>query len=280
MNKAKAIFVLSRPLNCVITFLSVWTAAIVAGEDYISWRILVASISAALIAGFGNAVNDIFDINADKINKPFRPLASGSLEVGEAVMAAITMGVAGLALSLFVHKYAILVVLLAILLLALYTPVFKGLLFVGNILVALVAALAFIYGGMAVGKPLGAIILVIFAFLFHLGREIVKDIQDRDADAVAGCLPGARRDSSRTARGAAIAVLTLLTILTFVPFLANHFGFAYLIVVLFGVDLVVIAGICTLIQTDQPSAMRLVAGWLKAAMPMGLLAVFLGSRGG
>ncbi len=279
MKKAKAVFVLSRPLNCLITFMSVWTAAIVAGEDYISWRIMFASVSAALIAAFGNVVNDIFDINTDRINKPFRPLASGSLEVREAVIAAMAMGVIGLALSLFIHKYAIFVALSAILLLAAYTPVFKRLLFVGNILIAFVAALAFIYGGMAVDNPFGAVILMIFVFLFHLGREIVKDIEDRDADAVAERLPKARRDGCRIERGAAIAIYVFLAILTFVPFLANHFGFAYLLVVLFGVDLVIIAGICTLMRTGQPSAMRSVAGWLKAAMPMGLLAVYLGSRG-
>jgi geranylgeranylglycerol-phosphate geranylgeranyltransferase len=279
MNKAKAIFVLGRPLNCLITFLSVWTAALVAGEIYISWRIALASVSAALIAGFGNVVNDIFDINIDKINKQFRPLASGSLEIREAVITAITMGAIGLALSLFVHRYAILVALPALILLALYTPFFKRLFLVGNILIALIAALAFIGGGMAAGKPFGAIVLVIFSFLFHLGREIVKDIQDKEADTKAGSLPEARRINSRIARGAAIAVFSLLTILTFVPFLADHYGFAYLMVVLFGVDLIIIAGIYNLIQTDRPATMRLVAGWLKAAMPMGLLAVYLGSRG-
>lgn len=279
MKKAEAIFVLVRPLNCLITFLAVWAAAIVAGEDYVSWRIVFASVSAALIAGFGNSLNDIFDINTDRINKPFRPLASGYLEVREAVITAMAMGIVGLALSLFVHKFAILVALLAILLLTAYTPVFKRLLFVGNTLIAFVAALAFIYGGMAAGNPFGAAILVIFAFLFHLGREIVKDIEDRDADAAAERLPETRGDGCRIERGAAIAVLALLTILTFVPFLANHFGFVYFVVVLFGVDLVIIAGIYTLIRTGQPSAMRSVAGWLKAAMPMGLLAVYLGSRG-
>ncbi len=279
MNKAKAIFVLGRPLNCLIAFLSVWTAAIVAGEDYITWRIMLASVSAALIAGFGNVVNDIFDINIDKINKPFRPLASGSLEIREAVITAITMGVASLTLSLFVHRYAILVALPALILLALYTPFFKRLLFVGNILIAFIAALVFIYGGMAAGKPFGAIVLVIFAFLFHFGREIVKDIQDKEADTKAGSLPEPRRINRWIARGAAIAVFSLLTILTLVPFLADYYGFAYLMVVLFGVDLIIIASIYSLLQTDQPSTMRLVAGWLKAAMPIGLLAVYLGSRG-
>ena len=279
MNKAKAIFVLGRPMNCLITFLSVWTAALVAGEIYISWRITLASVSAALFAGFGNMVNDIFDINIDKINKPFRPLASGSLEIREAVITAITAGAIGLVLSLFVHRYGILVALPALILVALYTPFFKRLSFVGNILIAFIASLAFIYGGMAAGKPFGAIVLVIFAFLLHLGREIVKDIQDKEADTKAGSLPEARRINSRIPRGAAIAVFSLLTILTFVPFLADHYGFAYLMVVLFGVDLVIIASIYNLIQTDKPATMRLVAGWLKAAMPIGLLAVYLGSRG-
>lgn len=279
MKKGKAIFLLVRPLNCLITFLAVWSAAIIAGEAYISWRVLLASISAALIAGFGYALNDVFDINIDRVNKPFRPLPSGSLEGREAMIAAVAMAILGLAFSLFVHRFAILVAIPAILLLGVYTPVFKRLLFVGNILIAFVAASALIYGGMAAGNPFGAFILVIFGFLFHLGREIVKDIEDREADAAARRLPEARQDGCRLERGAAIAVFALLMILTSVPFLANHFGFVYFIVVLFGVDLVIIAGIYTLIRTAQPSAMRSLAGWLKAAMPMGLLAVYLGSRG-
>lgn len=279
MQKAKALFVLTRPINCSITFLSVWIGAAVAGDVYHSWRIVAASISAAMITGMGNAVNDILDITIDRINKPFRPLPSGMLSAREAWTLAGGLGIAGLLLSLFVSRFAPILALCVILLLMIYTPVFKGMSYFGNALVAFVSSLAFVYGGMAVDRPFGAIVLSAFALLLHFGREIIKDIQDMSADSAAGIRTGAASNGAGVSRIAATVALSLLAIGTIVPFGIGAYGLSYLIVVVVGVDSILVFAIYQLAKTDNEMGMRRIALWLKAAMPLGLAAVFIGSRG-
>ncbi len=279
MSRAIAIFSMTRPLNSLIAFASVWAGAIIAGGPTISSRILFASLSAALIAGMGNMVNDLFDLKTDRINKPSRPLVSGFINRRETVIWAAVFGSIGLLLSLFVHKFALPLSVVAVILLVLYSPVFKGLLYTGNLLVSFVASLSFIYGGMAADKPFGALILFAFSFFLHLGREIVKDLQDRIADSAAGISTGANTGGTETSRMVASLVFGFLILLTLFPSITGYYGFGYLTLVLLGVDTILIFSIRKLLQTDDPETMRRISAWLKAAMPMGLLAVLLGALG-
>ncbi|HBC47757.1 MAG TPA: hypothetical protein DCZ43_11980, partial [candidate division Zixibacteria bacterium] len=157
--------------------------------------------------------------------------------------------------------------------------IFKGMIYLGNLLVAGVASLAFVYGGMAVNRPLGAAILVAFAFLLHLGREMVKDIQDKSADASVGHRTGATIADGRISRVLASFVLMLLIAATLAPFFGRLYGLGYLIVVVVGVDFIIIESIHTLIVAGDSESMVRVSFWLKLAMPIGLLAVLIGRMG-
>lgn len=279
MQKIRALFELTRPLNCLITFVSIWVGAVIAGEAFITYRIFFAALSGALIAAYGNIINDIFDIEVDKINKPYRPLARGTITRFDARSAALKFAVMGLLLSFLVHPAAAAITLAAIVALYAYTPVFKGRSYAGNMLVAAVSSMAFVVGGLAVGRPWGASGLVTFAFLLHLGREIIKDIQDRDADVAAGYNTGAIYFDSRLSRVFAVGVLGALMAATVAPYTSGLYRMGYLLTVLFGVDLIVAMAIVTIIATDDSAVMRRVAAWLKVAMPLGILAMLLGAMG-
>ena len=68
-------FLLPRPLNGLITALSVGIGALTADQGLVWPAILLAALSAALINGAGNAFNDLLDIDIDRINRPLRPFA-------------------------------------------------------------------------------------------------------------------------------------------------------------------------------------------------------------
>ncbi len=71
----------------LITFLVVIVGALICIiSDYSIYKILLAALSAALTAGAGNIINDIYDIEADKINHPERPLAKGIIATKNAWM--------------------------------------------------------------------------------------------------------------------------------------------------------------------------------------------------
>ena len=73
---------LVRPLNCLITFLSVLIGGFIISESAININLLlIASISASLITAAGNVINDIYDIELDKISHPERPLPLNNLSI-------------------------------------------------------------------------------------------------------------------------------------------------------------------------------------------------------
>lgn len=273
------LFVLIRPVNCWIALFSVWVGAAVSSDIYFSYKIMIASISAFMITGFGNVMNDYYDIPVDKFNRPGRPLISGKVTIFEAKILAAIFGGVGLALSPFIHKFAFPIALFAVLSLWIYTPILKGKGFAGNIIIAFVASLAFIYGSLAVNVSLNAVILMAFAFFVHFGREIVKDIQDEKADSKAGIKTGVVIYGLAAAAKIAIVIFAALIVLTFLPYFLNIFKIVYLIAVLIGVDLALLYSIFLLSKTKDPPEMRIISILLKVAMPLGLIAVFLGSRG-
>ena len=82
MNSKKlvAYIQLSRPVNVLITFVSIPVACWIAGgTGHDRLFILLAGITGALVAAGANAINDAFDIDIDRINRPDRPLPRGAL---------------------------------------------------------------------------------------------------------------------------------------------------------------------------------------------------------
>jgi len=279
MSKITSLFILCRPANCLISLLSVWAGGVIAGDIYFSFRLLVAALTAVCVTAFGNIVNDYFDLETDRINKPFRPLPSGMVKPGEALLTAIILGAIGLILALSINLSAVLLAFAVMVILLFYSPALKGLFFLGNIAIAAAASMAFILGGIAVGEPFGSMLLVVFSFLYHLGREIVKDIQDVRADTQTDKRTGATIDNSGTARIMAVGVFMILIISTIMPFATGSYGAGYLIIVVLGVDIVLILSISRLLRTDEPEVMRKIALWTKIAMPLGIFAIYIGSRG-
>ncbi|MCW9094558.1 MAG: UbiA family prenyltransferase, partial [Ignavibacteriaceae bacterium] len=87
IEKLKAILKITRPVNIIITFVSVIVAAVICLPDKLpGMNVLLAAVSAALTAASGNVLNDIIDIDIDKINRPNRPLPSGKINITEAYL--------------------------------------------------------------------------------------------------------------------------------------------------------------------------------------------------
>jgi 4-hydroxybenzoate polyprenyltransferase len=66
-----------RPLNCTIALIAVFVGAWIGKKAMFDPRLLCAGVAAFLVCAFGNVVNDLKDIEIDKINNPRRPLPSG-----------------------------------------------------------------------------------------------------------------------------------------------------------------------------------------------------------
>jgi len=150
MNPSKKIFSyikITRPINVLITFIVVVVAILISAQHQIELtKIILVSLSAALIAAAGNIVNDIYDIETDKVSHPNRVLAQGLLSKKEAVFLYNFFNVIAIILASRISDYLIVIVLFTIILLYVYSAYLKKLPLVGNIVIAFITGLAFIYG--------------------------------------------------------------------------------------------------------------------------------------
>lgn len=224
----------------------------------------------------GNVINDYFDVDIDRVNKRSRPLPQGRIGLRDALVFSIILFALGVFLSIFISYVSFVLALVISIALFFYGAKLKKTLFIGNISVSLFSALAFVYGGVAVSRWESTIIPGLLAFMFHLGREVIKDIEDQDADASAAANTLPLRMGTKAGLIVVTAVFTALILFTFIPYLFDFYSEAYLWLVLFGVDAVLLALLAIMWRYPNPATLRRISAVLKADMLVGLLAIYVG----
>jgi geranylgeranylglycerol-phosphate geranylgeranyltransferase len=273
-----AFFILVRPGNVALTALSVFVGGIISNPHWpeLLSRLVIAAISAALIAGGGNAYNDYCDRDLDRLQKTRRPLPSGRLAPAAALWLANACFLGGILVAYQLGPIGFSIAAWAGLLLILYSRFLKRLPLVGNLAVALISALTFIYGGVAVFTLEPAFWAAALAFFFHLGREIIKDMEDEIGDRAAGAATWPVRYGLSSARWGALAAFVFLIMLLPLPYLWGHFRPEYLIVVLCGVAPILIVVSVLSLRWSKPEQFHRLNLILKWDMLMGLFALYLG----
>lgn len=273
--KIKPYFKLTRFQNNLITFISVLIGGLVGGVS--SWtRLILAALSAALISAGGYVLNDYFDLEIDKINRPLRVLPKGDLLPKKAFIFSISLFVIGFILSFFLKPVSIGIAIVAIIFLFLYSVKFKREFLLGNVTVSIISALAFIYGGVFSKDPEIALIPAILAFLFHLGRELIKDMEDLEGDQALKSETFPIAYGIRNSQFLASAIFLVLIILTIFPYKLKIFSVYYLILVLM-MDFVLFYIILSLWNNPSRENLGSLSRLLKFEMLLGLLAIFAGS---
>lgn len=267
---------ITRPNNVLIAFLSVWIAAIVAGGIDPILNLVLVSVSAALITVGANVINDIFDVEIDRINKPNRPLPSGNVSIREAYFLFSGSYLIAWIMAWMVNYHVFLVALIFGLLLILYSYRFKRMVLVGNFVVSLATGMAFIYGGMAVNRIEGTFFPALFAFFFHFGREIIKDLQDVEGDRARGANTLAVVYGTKTALITTSIIFMLLIILTLIPYISKLYGVIYIIIILTGIYPVLVIVLYKCWKSPDPGTLGKMSNLLKADMLVGLLAIYFG----
>jgi geranylgeranylglycerol-phosphate geranylgeranyltransferase len=241
-----------------------------------AWGPAAAGAAAAFAAaGAANALNDALDAAPDAVNRPERPVPSGRLSVAGALWTSAACSTAALALAALAGSGAVALVLAWLVLMALYSAVLKGVPFAGNAAVAVVAATPFLMGGVSQGDHGSAVVPSGLAFLVHLAREVVKDVEDVEGDGAAGVGTFAVRRGPGAGLAVARGILVVLIGAAAVPFALRLYGWGYAVVVLV-MDVVIIRLMVRMRGRAPERGARLPSEVLKAVMALGLVAFIAG----
>jgi geranylgeranylglycerol-phosphate geranylgeranyltransferase len=279
MNLSKKIYSyikITRPINVLITFLVVIVAILISQINKVGLSvIIISSLAAALITAGGNVINDIFDIETDKIAHPDRVLINGTLSKKEAALFYNLLNAIAIILASRISIQVLLIAFLTIILLFVYSKFLKKLPLIGNFVIAFLTGLAFIYGGFVSKNPVSSIIPAIFAFLINFIREVVKDIQDIEGDKRANLKTFPIKYGIPKSSFVIIVLTILLIAFTAYPFFANLFRIEYLIVVMLVVNPILVLCLKHLFDKSGPK-LSMISNLLKLDMIIGLIAIYLG----
>ena len=195
----------------------------------------LAGAAAASFTAGGNALNDLYDRETDRVNHPNRPLPSGAVTLREAqAFTATAFFVAGV-LAAVVNVFAFTVVILNIALMVLYEASLKAQGASGNLVIAYLVGSLFLFAGVSVFRsstePLvRTSILAALALFTTVGREITKDIEDVRGDVDRRTLP--QRIGVRPAGWAAALAFLLGVLLSLAPLALHLLSVAYAVLVL------------------------------------------------
>ena len=236
-----------RPLNSAIASFAVFVGYCLSlGRIDYSVQLLFAMVSAFLIAGGGQAINDFFDAEVDRRFKPHRVIPRGEIERKTAFFYSLALFSAGMVFSYAITPAAFFIAGIFAALLALYSAFMQEYKFIGNAIVAAGTAVTLIYGASITGNYGIVIFLALSAFLANMGREITKDIEDMKGDS-------GRKASTPMMLGKRNAAMLVLLFYVFGMIIAAYVWFAGLVSGIFYPVLIAISGVTFLLAYRQLS---------------------------
>ncbi|MDV3243799.1 MAG: UbiA family prenyltransferase [Nitrososphaerales archaeon] len=213
-----AVLRIIRPVNCAMIGFAVIVGEFVSKPPGIPpVQTALGFLTGFFVCAYSMVVNDVYDVEVDRVNQPGRPIPSGGLSVGGAARLSIVLLLAGIACSvLSLDAAAVAIALLYVFLSWLYNARAKKEGLAGNLIVASSVAIPFVYGGVVSGGNIFSSLLLMMAFTSFFagaGREVVKAMSDTEGDAKRGIASVAR---TRGLRASALvgALFFLLAVLT------------------------------------------------------------------
>lgn len=188
----------------VLFYFAIYRSLYASENNYhpFAW-LLMASVC---IAAAGYIINDYFDLNIDRINKPDKNVIGKVISRRWAILWHMLLSILGLlatAIAVSFQKwYLILANLLCVILLWLYSTSLKKQLLVGNILISILTAwtiLILFFARIPFSEAFGiteevtakffrvSFLYAGFAFIISIIREAIKDVEDMEGDRRYGC---------------------------------------------------------------------------------------------
>jgi geranylgeranylglycerol-phosphate geranylgeranyltransferase len=277
---AAGFFTITRPANAMVSGITAIIAYLIATGTVIPSTVLLFII-VTLITAAGNVINDYFDADIDRINRPQRPIPSGTVTPVAARSFAVTLFLLGILAAFFTPPLCLFITVINTLILFMYSAKLKSMPVVGNAAVACLAASIFMFGGAFAGWDALVLMLPLAAitFLATMVREILKDAEDVEGDAAGGADTLPIRIGIRSTTRIALGFALVAAVAGIVPTL--WWGMWYLVGIVL-VDIIIIVAVIRTLPCETPACVRetrstmlIKAGMFAALVVFALSAIFL-----
>ncbi|MHA2280662.1 MAG: geranylgeranylglycerol-phosphate geranylgeranyltransferase [Promethearchaeota archaeon] len=288
--KFKDIIEILRPLNDIMGSLSViigiLNTRIGVDISILTFNIILGVLTYFFLAGSGNIINDYYDIEIDKINRPERPIPRGAISLKQAKTLWIITALIGIVIAI-IHNFLFQIIYLSIIIAVLMT--FIGWLyaawgkksgFVGNIIVSASFSIGLIYGAILNNSNVPFYIYFFFsaAFFGLLSREIIKGCEDIEGDKTEGVKTLAIRIGIKKSTYIAMIFAILAMVFYILPYFTNILNpLLFLISMAFGLIVVLFAVILMVKGNLVRENFKKISLLLKIGAYLGLVAFLLAS---
>ncbi|HUY13561.1 MAG TPA: UbiA family prenyltransferase [Terriglobia bacterium] len=199
MDRLHVYWRFSRPFTLVPPMVGIFSGALIGyGASHARFSVLpviLAIAAAAVLNAASNGLNQICDLQNDRINKPHRPLPAGRISHREAVIFVVATYLVALALVAAVNRQTFVIYLAAALATVAYSapPLrLKRHFLASNFTIAAIRGeLLKVAGWAAIATVLQSAepwYIGFIYFVFLLGATTTKDFADIDGDRAAGCV--------------------------------------------------------------------------------------------
>jgi len=278
MKKLFSYITIIRPLNVILGgFTIVISSFIVKYNGPISFVIFAVLVVMFYTAG-ANTLNDYFDYKIDKINRPDRAISSGLVSRSHALIFSLFAFILGTLFALQLNKNSQLVSIgISLPLIIGYNAKFKYFPLIGNIVVALILSLSFIYAGFIFDNIKPLIIPAVLAFSLTLIREIVKDMADIIGDKSVGLKTFPIIYGENKTIVLCTVLSALLGIGSFVPFITGYYNIFYGILLILTVEIPLAVVVILLLNKPNILTAKRSTKLLKFCTLGGLFSIYIGT---
>jgi len=259
-----------RPKNSIMIGLAVIIGIVLTDPRQVfSLKAAYGFLTGFFISCYSMIVNDIYDIEVDKVNKMDRPLARGEISVQSAWLYGVILLSVGLMFSYFTTILGFTIALMFAFISWLYNFILKRHGIIGNMTVAVSTIVPYLYGNFILSfnsiqdlSRLNALLspavswFSIVSFFAVTGREVIKTISDIDGDRVRGVRSVAICWGKENAAKIGAMFFILAVVCTLGPYIFRQMGEIYLLAVSFPDALFVYLAYSILKDSSRENVLR------------------------
>ncbi len=288
--KFKDAIEITRHINCLMGALTVVIGLLNTRSnvplDKLTINIVLGVFTYIFLAASGNIINDVYDIEIDKINRPERPIPRGSISLKQAKELFFLYLIIGIILSL------VNTLILSLPLINLVLAFFFGFIawvyakwgkksgFLGNIIVGVSFSIGLVYGAYLNSPIIPPYILFFFitAFSLLVAREIIKGCEDIEGDKNQGVKTLAIKIGIKSSRNISVIFVLIAVMFFILPIFTTILNF-FLFIIFTVIGLIEVGYTVVLMFTSdlRKEDLKKISLLLKIGMFLGLIAFFFAS---